>query len=173
MGQQNLWTGSFEDLYSPKLYKYRSSVRNSQRTYFVSIRKISRLIAFRKNVAAYRKIRTKYIPTYIQMYVRIYEDIRTYTYLHTYVNGYLRTYTHTFMHTHAHRYVYTFIHTYIQTYIHTYIHMYGRMYIHTYSSVPRGGLGVQTPPKFQSFDKAAFDCKLSGKCLVFLFQHPN
>jgi hypothetical protein len=28
-------------------------------------------------------------------------------------------------------------------------------------------------PKFRSFDKAAFDCKLSGKCLVFLFQHPN
>ena len=33
---------------------------------------------------------------------------------------------------------------------------------------------VQTPPpKFRSFDKAAFDGKLSGKCLVFLFQHPN
>jgi len=27
--------------------------------------------------------------------------------------------------------------------------------------------------KFRSFDKAAFDCKLNGKCLVFLFQHPN
>ena len=41
--------------------------------------------------------------------------------------------------------------------------------------VYRGGgvWGVQTPPKFRSFDKAAFDCKLSGKCLVFLFQHPN
>ena len=37
-----------------------------------------------------------------------------------------------------------------------------------------GGFGVlNPPPKFQSFDKAAFDCKLSGKCLVFLFQHPN
>ena len=41
-----------------------------------------------------------------------------------------------------------------------------------------GGVwGVQTPPppppKFRSFDKAAFDCKLSGKCLVFLFKHPN
>ena len=29
------------------------------------------------------------------------------------------------------------------------------------------------PPKFRNFDKAAFDCKLSGKCLVFLFHHPN
>ena len=40
-----------------------------------------------------------------------------------------------------------------------------------------GVWGVQPPPphppKFRSFDKAAFDCKLSGKCLVFLFQHPN
>jgi len=37
-----------------------------------------------------------------------------------------------------------------------------------------GGFGVfKHPPKFRSFDKAAFDCKLSGKCLVFLFQHPN
>ena len=34
----------------------------------------------------------------------------------------------------------------------------------------RGGVWVvQTPPKFRSFDTAAFDCKLSGKCLVFLF----
>ena len=43
------------------------------------------------------------------------------------------------------------------------------------SGVPRGGgWGVQTLlPKFRSFDKAAFDCKLSGKCLVFLFQDPN
>ena len=43
------------------------------------------------------------------------------------------------------------------------------------SGVPRGrGFGVfNPPPKFRSFDKAAFDCKLSGKCLVFLFQHPN
>ena len=41
----------------------------------------------------------------------------------------------------------------------------------------RESWGVQTLPpplpKFRSFDKAAFDCKLSGKCLVFLFQHPN
>ena len=29
------------------------------------------------------------------------------------------------------------------------------------------GFGVFNPPKFQSFDKAAFNCKLSGKCLVF------
>jgi hypothetical protein len=40
----------------------------------------------------------------------------------------------------------------------------------------RGGVwGVQTspPPKFRSFDKVETDCKLSGKCLVFLFQHPD
>jgi len=36
-----------------------------------------------------------------------------------------------------------------------------------------GGLGIQTPPKFRNFDKVEPDCKLSGKCLVFLFQHPN
>ena len=37
-----------------------------------------------------------------------------------------------------------------------------------------GGFGVfKTPPKFQSFDKVEPGCKLSGKCLVFLFQHPN
>ena len=36
-----------------------------------------------------------------------------------------------------------------------------------------GGVQTPTPPKFRSFDKAAFNCKLSGKCLVFLFQHPN
>ena len=37
------------------------------------------------------------------------------------------------------------------------------------------GWGVQHPqnPKFRSFDKVETDCKLSGKCLVFLFQHPN
>ena len=40
------------------------------------------------------------------------------------------------------------------------------------SGVQRGG-GFKPPPKFRSFDKAAFDCKLSRKCLVFLFQHPN
>ena len=39
----------------------------------------------------------------------------------------------------------------------------------------RGVWGVQSPPppKFRSFDKVAFDCKLNEKCLVFLFQHPN
>ena len=39
----------------------------------------------------------------------------------------------------------------------------------------RGGFGgIQTPPpKFRNFDKVEPDCKLSGKCLVFLFQHPN
>ena len=39
-----------------------------------------------------------------------------------------------------------------------------------------GGLGFKTPtptPKFRSFDKVEPDCKSSGKCLVFLFQHPN
>ena len=33
--------------------------------------------------------------------------------------------------------------------------------------------GSNPPPKFRSFDKVEPDCKLSGKCLVFLFQHPN
>jgi hypothetical protein len=39
----------------------------------------------------------------------------------------------------------------------------------------RGGgvLNPSPPPKFRSFDKVEPDCKLSGKCLVFLFQHPN
>ena len=40
----------------------------------------------------------------------------------------------------------------------------------------RGLGGLQTPsppPKFRSFDKVEPDCKLSGKCLLFLFQHPN
>ena len=44
------------------------------------------------------------------------------------------------------------------------------------SGVPRGSLGGSKPPpppKFRSFDKVEPDCKLSGKCLVFLFQHPN
>ena len=29
------------------------------------------------------------------------------------------------------------------------------------------------PPKFRSFNKVEPDCKLSEKCLVFLFQHTN
>jgi len=33
--------------------------------------------------------------------------------------------------------------------------------------------GFKPSPKFRSFDKVEKDCKLSGKCLVFLFQHPN
>ena len=44
------------------------------------------------------------------------------------------------------------------------------------SGVPRGGwLGgfKPPPPKFRSFVKVEPDCKLSGKCLVFLFQHLN
>ena len=36
-----------------------------------------------------------------------------------------------------------------------------------------GGGGLTPPPKFRSFDKVEPDCKLSRKCLVFLFQHPN
>ena len=43
-----------------------------------------------------------------------------------------------------------------------------------YSGVPRGVF--QTPPpkkKSRSFDKVKLDCKLSGKCLVFLFQNLN
>ena len=37
-----------------------------------------------------------------------------------------------------------------------------------------GGVwGVKPPPKFRSFEKVELDCKLSGKCLEFLFQHPN
>ena len=46
------------------------------------------------------------------------------------------------------------------------------------SGVPMdGGFGeIQTlppPQKFGSFDKVETDCKLSGKCLVFLFHHPD
>jgi hypothetical protein len=45
------------------------------------------------------------------------------------------------------------------------------------SGIPRGGGGgvnpLPPPKKFQSFDKAAIDYKLSRKCLVFLFHHPN
>ena len=40
----------------------------------------------------------------------------------------------------------------------------------------RGGVwGLQhsLPPNFRSFGKVEPDCKLSGKCLVFLFQHPD
>ena len=42
------------------------------------------------------------------------------------------------------------------------------------SGAPRRFGGFKPPPpKFRSFDKVEPDCKLSGKCLVFLFQHPN
>jgi hypothetical protein len=41
------------------------------------------------------------------------------------------------------------------------------------SGVPMGVWSIQTPPKFRSFDTVEPDCKLSGKCLVFVFQHPN
>jgi hypothetical protein len=37
-----------------------------------------------------------------------------------------------------------------------------------------GGLGGSTPPpEIPKFYKVEPDCKLSGKCLVFLFQQPN
>ena len=36
-----------------------------------------------------------------------------------------------------------------------------------------GGCSNPLPPKFRSFDKVEPDCKLSRKCLVFIFQHPN
>ena len=36
----------------------------------------------------------------------------------------------------------------------------------------RGGSN-HPPLKFRNFDKVELDCKLSGKCLLFLFQHPN
>jgi len=35
------------------------------------------------------------------------------------------------------------------------------------------GGGSNLPSKFRSFGKVEPDCKLSGKCLVFLFHHPN
>jgi hypothetical protein len=44
------------------------------------------------------------------------------------------------------------------------------------SGVPKGGFGVfnpPPPPEIPNFDKVEPDCKLSGKCLVFLFQHHN
>ena len=40
------------------------------------------------------------------------------------------------------------------------------------SGIPGGGSN-SPPPKFRSFDKVEPDCKLSGKCLALLFQHPN
>ena len=48
-------------------------------------------------------------------------------------------------------------------------------YLRGASGVPRGRFGVfnPPPPKFRRFDKVEPDCKLSGKCLGFLFQHPN
>jgi hypothetical protein len=36
-----------------------------------------------------------------------------------------------------------------------------------------GGVQPPLPPKFRSFDTVEPDCKLSGKCLVSLFQEPN
>jgi hypothetical protein len=38
------------------------------------------------------------------------------------------------------------------------------------SVVYRGGVNA---PKFRSFDEVELDCKLSGKCSVFLFRHRN
>jgi hypothetical protein len=37
----------------------------------------------------------------------------------------------------------------------------------------RGGGQTPPPPEIPKFYKVEPDCKLSGKCLVFLFQHPN
>ena len=53
---------------------------------------------------------------------------------------------------------------------------YWKLKVEALAVAYRGGLGVQTRPplpKFRSFDKVEPDCKLSRKCLVFLFQHPN
>jgi hypothetical protein len=36
-----------------------------------------------------------------------------------------------------------------------------------------GGGSTPPPPKFRSFDNVEPECKLSGKCLVFLIQHHN
>ena len=45
-------------------------------------------------------------------------------------------------------------------------------FVHHRWRTEEGGVNPP-PPKFRSFDKVEPDCKLSGKCLVFLFQHPN
>jgi hypothetical protein len=36
-----------------------------------------------------------------------------------------------------------------------------------------GGSNTPPPPEIPKFYKVEPDCKLSGKCLMFLFQHPN
>jgi hypothetical protein len=43
----------------------------------------------------------------------------------------------------------------------------------SFSAVAFPGGGFKPPPKILKFYKVEPDCKLSGKCLVFLFQHPN
>jgi hypothetical protein len=56
----------------------------------------------------------------------------------------------------------------------SYFHVCGDVDIGARAVAYRGGVwGVQTPPKFRSFDRVEPDCKLSGKCLVLLFQHLN
>ena len=45
--------------------------------------------------------------------------------------------------------------------------------INVISVAYRGGFGALNPPNFRSFDKVEPDCKFSGKCSVFLFQHTN
>ena len=50
---------------------------------------------------------------------------------------------------------------------------YSRVKACTHIGVPRGGCSNPPPPKFRNFDKVEPDCKLSGKCLVSLFQRPN
>jgi hypothetical protein len=132
--RQNLWTEILEDLHWPKLYTYRSSVRNSQRTHFVSIRKISRLMLFRKNVAAYCKIRTKY--TYIHTYINTYISTCSHTYMHTYVHRYVHIYIHTYIHNtyiHVHKYIHKYVHSYIHAYVRTQVSTYVHTYIHTFT----------------------------------------
>jgi hypothetical protein len=47
------------------------------------------------------------------------------------------------------------------------------VYVYIQWRMEGGGLGCSTPPEIPKFYKVEPDCKLSGKCLVFLFQDPN
>jgi hypothetical protein len=57
-------------------------------------------MVFRKNVAAYCKIRTKCI--YIHIYIHTYTHTHTHTHTYIYIYIYIHTHTHTHTHTHAH-----------------------------------------------------------------------